>query len=84
MRTWEARDPDFARPIAAPLDRCAELLGVDLATLSELAAHIEPYVRADGGKVWSLMQLERELHPEAYGRRRAGGYLTRRRPRPDP
>jgi hypothetical protein len=84
MRTWEARDPDFARPIAAPLDRCAELLGVDLATLSELAAHIEPYVRADGGKVWSLMQLERELHPEAYGRRWAGGYLTRRRPRPDP
>ncbi len=30
MRTWEARDPDFARPIAAPLDRCAELLGIDL------------------------------------------------------
>jgi hypothetical protein len=23
--------PDFYRPIAAPLDRCAELLGVDLA-----------------------------------------------------
>jgi hypothetical protein len=28
MRTWDA--PDFYRPIAAPLERCAELLGVDL------------------------------------------------------
>jgi hypothetical protein len=28
--------------------------------------------------VWSLMQLERELRPEAYGTRR-GGYLDRRR-----
>jgi hypothetical protein len=65
-------------PIAAPLERCAELLGVDLATISEAAANIEPYVRADGAKVWSLMQLERQLRPEAY-RRRRGGYLDRRR-----
>jgi hypothetical protein len=66
------------RPIAAPLDRCAELLGVDLANVRELAANIEPYIRVDGTKVWSLMQLERQLRPEAYGRRR-GGYLDRRR-----
>jgi hypothetical protein len=59
MRTWEARDPDFGRPIAAPLERCAELLGVDLATVREVAAEIEPYICADGTKVWSLMQLER-------------------------
>jgi hypothetical protein len=76
--TWH--DPDLGRPIAAPLERCAELLGVDLATIRELAANVEPYVRADGAKVWSLMLLERQLRPEAY-RRRRGGYLDRRRTR---
>jgi hypothetical protein len=70
-------DPELGRPIAAPLERCAELLGVDLATVRKLAAKVEPYVRADGTRIWSLMQLERQLRPEAYGRRR-GGYLDRR------
>lgn len=78
MRTWEARDPDFGRPIAAPLEQCAELLGVDLTTLRELAANVEPYIRCDGTRIWSLMQLERQLHPEAY-RRRRGGYIDRSR-----
>jgi hypothetical protein len=73
--TWH--DPDLGRPIAAPLDRCPKLLGVDLATVRELATNVEPYVRADGTKVWSLMQLERQLRPEVYGRRR-GGYVDRR------
>jgi hypothetical protein len=74
--TWH--DPDLGRPIAAPLDQCAELLGVDLATVRDLAANVKPYVRADGAKVWSLMLLERQLRPNAFGRRR-GGYLDRRR-----
>jgi hypothetical protein len=74
--TWH--DPDLGRPIAAPLEQCAELLGVDLATVCELAANIEPYLHADGTRIWSLMQLERQLRPEAY-RRRRGGYLDRRR-----
>jgi hypothetical protein len=74
--TWQ--DPDLGRPIAAPLDQCAELLGVDLATVRELAAKVEPYLRADGTRIWSLTQLERQLRPEAYARRR-GGYLDRRR-----
>jgi hypothetical protein len=74
--TWH--DLDLGRPIAAPLERCAELLGVDLATVGELADKVEPYIRADGTRIWSLMQLERQLRPEAYGRRR-GGYLDRRR-----
>jgi hypothetical protein len=68
----------LGRPIAAPLERCAELLGVDLGTVRELAAKVEPYVRSDGTRIWSLMQLERQLRPEAYGWRR-GGYLDRRR-----
>jgi hypothetical protein len=74
--TWH--DPDLGRPIAAPLERCAELLGVDLTTVRGLAAKIEPYIRADGTRIWSLMQLERQLRPESYGRRR-GGYVDRRR-----
>jgi hypothetical protein len=71
-------DPDVSWPIAAPLERCAELLGVDLDTVCALAAEVEPYLRVDGTKVWSLVQLERRLRPEAYGRVR-GGYVTRRR-----
>jgi hypothetical protein len=71
-------DPDLGRPIAAPLKRCAKLLGIDLAVVRELAADVEPYVRADGTRIWSLMLSERQLRPEAYGRRR-GGYLDRRR-----
>jgi hypothetical protein len=80
MQAWEAHDPTLTRPIAAPLERCAELLGVDLAAIQEAAAHVEPYLRVDGTKVWSLTQLERQLRPDAYGRVR-GGYLARRRPR---
>jgi hypothetical protein len=69
--TREADDPAYSRPSAAPLERCAELLGVDLATIQRAAADVEPYIRVDGSKVWSLMQLERRLRPEAYGRVRA-------------
>jgi hypothetical protein len=47
--TWEANDPAYARPIAAPLERCAELLGVDLAAITEAATHVQPYVRVRGG-----------------------------------
>jgi hypothetical protein len=60
--------------------RCAELLGIDLETIQEAARQVEPYLRVDGTKVWSLMQLERHLRPDAYGRVR-GGYIARRRPR---
>ena len=78
MSAWDANDPTFGRPLAAPLEQCARLLGVDLATLRTVAADVEPYLRVDGTKVWSMMQLERRLRPETYGRVR-GGYLSRRR-----
>jgi hypothetical protein len=80
MPAWEAHDPTLTRPIAAPLERCAELLGVDLAASRQAAAHVEPCLRVDGTRVWSLMQLERQLRPDAYGRVR-GGYIARCRPR---
>jgi hypothetical protein len=79
MQAWEAHDPTLSWPVAAPLERCAQLLGLDLTVVQEAAAHIEPYIRIDGTKVWSLMQLERHLRPNAYGRVR-GGYIARRRP----
>jgi len=47
-----------------------ELLGVDLATVRAAAANVEPCIRADGTKVWGLMQLERQLRPEPFDRRR--------------
>jgi hypothetical protein len=70
-------DGDVGRPIAAPLERCAEVLGVDLVTIQEATANVEPFILADGTKIWSLMQLERQLRPQAFGRRR-GGYIPRR------
>ena len=76
MGTWH--EADLGRPIAAPLERCAELLGIDLATVRELAANVEPYIHAYGTGIWSVMQLERQLRPEAFDRRR-GGYIDRRR-----
>jgi hypothetical protein len=78
VRTWELHDPACSRPIAAPLERCAELLGVDSAIVQRAAADVEPYIRVDGSKVWSLMLLDRQRHAAAYGRVR-GGYVSRRR-----
>jgi hypothetical protein len=78
MRTWEAHDPALTRPVAVSLERCAELLRVELSAVRQAAAHVEPYIRVDGTKVWSLRQLERRLRPNACGRVR-GGYITRRR-----
>jgi hypothetical protein len=80
MQAWETQDRTLTWPVAAPLERCAELLGVELAAVAAAAAHVEPYLRVDGTKVWSLTQLERHLHPDVYGRVR-GGYIARRRPR---
>ena len=68
MGTWH--DPALGRPIAAPLQQCAKLFGVDLATIQKAAAIIEPYLRADATRICSLMQLERQLRPEAYLDRR--------------
>jgi hypothetical protein len=51
----------LGRPIAAPLERCAELPGVDPATVRELAANIEPYIRADGTTIWSPVAASTEL-----------------------
>ena len=60
MQAWETQDQTLTWPVAAPLERCAELLGVELAALSAAAAQVEPYLRVDGTKIWSLMQLERQ------------------------
>jgi hypothetical protein len=60
------------------LQQCAELLGVDPATVRRLAARVAPDYRADGTPVWSLLLLERLLRPEVL-RRWRGGAIDRRR-----
>jgi hypothetical protein len=66
--TWEAGDPAYSRPIAVPLERCAELLNVDLATIRRAATDVEPYIRVDGTKVWSSC-----CWSDASGPRHTGG-----------
>jgi hypothetical protein len=56
MPAWEAHDPTLSRPIAASLERCAELLGIDLDAIQEAAAHLDPYLRVDGTKVCLMQQ----------------------------
>jgi hypothetical protein len=51
---------------------------MDTNAASQPAINVEPYIRADGTRIWSVMQVERRLRPEAFDRRR-GGYLDRRR-----
>jgi hypothetical protein len=74
--TWHDADLDPAA--RGTPSSSARLLGVDLIIIRQLAAKVEPYVRADGKGLEPLMQLERQLRPEA-SRRRRGGYIDRRR-----
>jgi hypothetical protein len=46
----DRHDPGLGRPIAAPLERCAELV-VEPAAVRKAAAKVEPYIRADGAIV---------------------------------
>ncbi|HET9600564.1 MAG TPA: hypothetical protein VFP08_03205 [Acidimicrobiales bacterium] len=57
MQACEVHDPTLYRPIAAPLERCAELLGVDLAAIQKAAAHLEPYV------IWIVPGTARLSYP---------------------
>jgi hypothetical protein len=43
---WVAAEHGWSRPVAAPLERCAELLGVTVDRLAPVAARIEPYQHA--------------------------------------
>jgi hypothetical protein len=63
-----------AWPIAAPLERVAELLRVDLADVTEAAQRVAPYTTADGRRLWSVKLIERAIDPNAtpWLRRRSG------------
>ena len=52
-------------PIAAPLARVAELLGVDLAEVTDAAERVAPYITADGRRLWSVKLIERVIDPNA-------------------
>jgi hypothetical protein len=46
-----------SQPVAATLERAAELLGQDLAAVEQAAAGLEPYRHADGTLRWSVRAL---------------------------
>jgi hypothetical protein len=76
VETWH--DPDLGRPIAAPLDRCAELLGVDPATVRELAVEGEPPpCPAPGSPIQRQDGLAGRVRLEGGGGRVAGGLVAR-------
>ena len=56
MRTWDA--PDFYQPMAAPLHPCAEVLGVDLATVREAATNVEPFNPVSGYTIIAAESLD--------------------------
>jgi hypothetical protein len=66
-------------PVAASVQRCAELLHVDQVDVEAAAATLEPYTAADGTPKWSVRRLAALLRvaPPRYrpfkGSIRAGG-----------
>jgi hypothetical protein len=54
-----------AWPIAAPLERVAKLLRVDLADVTDAAKRVAPYITADGRRLWSVKLIERAIDPDA-------------------
>jgi hypothetical protein len=54
-----------AWPIAAPLERVAKLLRVDLGVVTEAAERVAPYISADGRSLWSVKLIERAIDPDA-------------------
>jgi hypothetical protein len=62
-----ARAPPIggAWPIAAPLERVAKLLRVDLADVTAAAERIAPYITANGQRLWSVKLIERAIDPDA-------------------
>ena len=61
MGTWH--NPGLGWPIAAPLERCAQLLAVDLTSLRGAAAKLEPYLRADGSRSGASCSLSDYSRP---------------------
>jgi hypothetical protein len=72
MNAWHEHEAIIGTPVAAPLAKCAQLLGVTLDELKLIAEQVEPYQHAEGYPVWSVYQLDRHLHPENYGRATGG------------
>jgi hypothetical protein len=52
---WETGT--YGEPVAAPLERVAELHGVDLAVAIEAAKQVPPYTTATGEPRWSVQLI---------------------------
>jgi hypothetical protein len=63
--TWRSTRTSLPRACSSPARLHQPLLEVPLCLLQpgrpQLAANVEPYLCADGTKVWSVMQFERQL-----------------------
>jgi hypothetical protein len=66
-----------SQPVAATLEQCAELLGVDLAQVEVAAVGLEPYEHADGSPRWSVRELAITLGLERRRTRSATGAKLR-------
>jgi hypothetical protein len=66
-----------SRPVAATLEQCAKLLGVDLAQVEAAAVGLEPYEHADGTPRWSVRALAVTLGLEQRRTRNAHGSRIR-------
>jgi hypothetical protein len=71
-----------AWPIAAPLERVAKLLRVDLGVVAEAAEQVAPYITADGRSLWSVKLIERAIDPDGGLGSTGGRPNGRRRRRP--
>jgi hypothetical protein len=76
---WKVSERQYyRRPIAAPLEECAWVLGDPEAEVRRAAEGIKPYRHADGHPVWSVFLIERALHPERFDKAKAGAPTRRR------
>jgi hypothetical protein len=74
-----AADRD-AWPIAAPLERVAKLLRIDLAEVTAAAERVAPYITADGRRLWSVKLIERAIDPNARPWLRHGSKVSPKTP----
>src|SRR5207247_1328574 len=63
---------EHTQPVAAPLERVAEILDTPLAVIQAAAERVAPYIRADGAEVYSvnLLAVALGLRPSRVERQR--------------
>lgn len=57
LGAWDTAVQGWSDPIAAPLERVAEVLQQPLECVREAARFVEPYTHAEGFPVWSVRAI---------------------------